>query len=110
MERAQQTQHLRERLISRREELLRLHTDVEETQRALAEHDIEPEETAQKESITDVLARLDGKEKKEIEAIDHALSMMETGQYGLCEICGKPIAKKRLEVIPWTVFCSKHAP
>jgi DnaK suppressor protein len=110
MERSEQMQRLRERLIKRRDELLEMHRNVEDTQRTLAEPDIEPEETAQKGSIAEVLARLDGQEKMEIEAIDHALSMMESGQYGSCEVCGKPIAKKRLDALPWTVFCSKHAP
>ena len=48
MERSEQIQHLRERLIKRRDELLELHRNVEDTQRTLAEPDIEPEETAQK--------------------------------------------------------------
>jgi RNA polymerase-binding transcription factor DksA len=87
-----------------------MHRNTEDTQSILAEPDIEPEETAQKASIAEVLARLDSREKEEIEAIDHALSMMKTGQYGYCEVCGKPITKKRLDVIPWTVFCNRHAP
>jgi RNA polymerase-binding transcription factor DksA len=110
MERSEQMRRLRERLIKRRDELLGLHRNAEETQRTLSEHDIEPEERAQKASIADVLAHLDVREKEEIEAIDHALSMMETGQYGSCEVCKKPIAKKRLDALPWTAFCSKHAP
>lgn len=110
MELSEQMRRLRERLLKRRDELLEMHRSVEDTQRILAEPDIEPEETAQKGSIAEVLARLDGQEKKELEAIDHALSMMETGQYGLCEVCGKPIGKQRLDAIPWTTFCSKHAP
>jgi RNA polymerase-binding protein DksA len=110
MEESEQIQHLRERLIKRHDELLELHRNVEDTQRALAEPDIEPEETAQKGSIAEVLARLDGQEKREIEAIDHALSLIETGRYGFCEVCGKPIAMKRLDALPWTVFCGKHAP
>ncbi len=57
MERSEQMRHLRERLIKRRDELLEMHRNVEETQRTLAEPDIEPEETAQKGSIADVLAR-----------------------------------------------------
>jgi DnaK suppressor protein len=107
---SEQIKHIREQLIKKRDDLLELHTNVEQTQRTLAEPDIEPEETAQKESIADVLARLDGQEKKEIEVIDHALLMIEKGQYGFCEVCGKRISKKRLDAIPWTVFCGKHAP
>jgi DnaK suppressor protein len=110
IERSEQMRHLRGQLIKKRDELLGLHRNAEETQRTLSEPDIEPEETAQKGSMADVLADLDEREEKEIEAIDHALSMIETGQYGFCEVCGKPIGKKRLDAIPWTVFCSKHAP
>ena len=110
MERSEQVQRLRERLIKKRDELLELHRNVEDTQRTLSEPDIEPEETAQKGSIAEVLARLDGQEKKEIAAIDHALSLMEAGKYGFCEVCRKPIGKKRLDAIPWTTFCSRHAP
>ena len=110
MKLSEQMRRLREQLLKRRDELLEMHRSVEDTQRVLAEPDIEPEETAQKGSIAEVLARLDSQEKKELEAIDHALLMMETGQYGLCEVCGKPIGKKRLDAIPWTTFCSKHAP
>lgn len=110
MDKSEQMKRIRERLIKRRDELLGIQRNNEETQRTLGEHDIEPEETAQKESIADVLADLDDREEKEIAAIDHALSMMETGQYGSCEVCGKRINKKRLDAIPWTAFCSKHAP
>jgi DnaK suppressor protein len=105
-----QTRRFRERLIERRDELLELQRNVEETQRTLSEPDIETEERAQKGSIADVLADLDDREEKEIVAIDHALLMMEAGKYGFCEVCGKPIGKKRLDAIPWTTFCSRHAP
>ena len=110
MDKSEQMKRIRERLIKRRDELLGIEKNNEEAQHTLAEPDIEPEETAQKGSIADVLADLDDREEKEIEAIDHALSMIETGQYGFCEVCGKPIGKKRLDAIPWTAFCSKHAP
>jgi DnaK suppressor protein len=108
MERSEHMRRLRARLIKRRDELLEMHRNAEETQHTLAEHDIEPEETAQKESSADFLEHLDDQEREEIEAIDHALSMMETGRYGFCEVCGKPITIKRLEAIPWTVLCGKH--
>ncbi len=109
MERSEKMKRFRARLIKRRGELVELHRNAEETQQALAERDIEPEEKAQKESSAELLEHLDDQEREEMKAIDHALSIMEMGRYGFCEVCGKPITIKRLEAIPWTVLCGKHA-
>jgi DnaK suppressor protein len=75
----------------------------------LSEHDIEAEETAQKEAMADVLAILDETEQKEIQAINRALARIELGEFGACEVCEKEIEVERLEAIPWTTVCSKHA-
>ena len=36
--------------------------------------------------------------------IDEAIKRIENGTYGHCELTGKPIARLRLEAIPWTRF------
>ncbi len=36
--------------------------------------------------------------------IEEALKRIEKNTYGICELTGKPIPKKRLEAIPWTRF------
>jgi DnaK suppressor protein len=41
--------------------------------------------------------------------IERALAKMDEGTYGLCEQCGEPIAEARLEAMPATRFCIKHA-
>lgn len=38
-------------------------------------------------------------------AVETAMSMLETGEYGICQECGEPINPKRLEAIPWTTLC-----
>jgi RNA polymerase-binding protein DksA len=38
-------------------------------------------------------------------AIDAALQRIETGTYGTCTNCGKPIGEARLEALPWTDLC-----
>jgi len=40
-----------------------------------------------------------------LQAIDDALRKIEDGTYGVCEVCGRPIAKERLEAIPWARLC-----
>jgi len=44
--------------------------------------------------------------------VDHALTKIEEGTYGICDISGNPIPKSRLEAIPWaslTVECQALA-
>jgi DnaK suppressor protein len=37
--------------------------------------------------------------------VDRALVKMDSGTYGTCERCGRPIAEERLEAIPWALLC-----
>lgn len=37
--------------------------------------------------------------------IDRALARLEAGKYGICERCGKPIARARLEALPFVTLC-----
>ena len=108
MNRSGQMGKMRERLINKRDEVFEAHRLSDDARRILSEHDIEPEETAQKEGIADVLATLDEQAQKEIRAISKALARMELGEYGSCEVCGKEIEMERLETIPWTSVCSAH--
>ncbi len=38
-------------------------------------------------------------------AIEVALDLLVTGDYGVCQDCGDPINPKRLEALPWTTLC-----
>ena len=99
----------RTRLAGRRDEIYEKYRQAEEERRGLGETESEVEETAQNESIADTLGQVDERERREIEAIDEALERIKRGGYGFCEVCGKPIAARRLEAIPWTTVCSEHA-
>jgi RNA polymerase-binding transcription factor DksA len=109
MSRLEQIGKIREQLIKKRDEVFGAYRLSEEARLILSEHDIELEETAQKEAIADVLATLDEKEQKNIQDINKALARMEIGEYGSCEVCGKGIEVDRLKAVPWTSVCSKHA-
>ena len=41
--------------------------------------------------------------------IDEALARLERGEYGRCEVCGRPIPAERLELVPETPFCVEDA-
>ena len=40
-----------------------------------------------------------------LEQIEHALARIEAGTYGVCESCGKPIGKARLQAFPRATLC-----
>jgi len=44
-------------------------------------------------------------EAAQIEDIVAAIARIDEGSYGLCVDCGKPIPRKRLEVLPFALRC-----
>jgi RNA polymerase-binding transcription factor DksA len=41
--------------------------------------------------------------------VEVALQKIDDGRYGVCERCGKPIGKARLEALPYAAFCIEDA-
>jgi RNA polymerase-binding transcription factor DksA len=52
------------------------------------------------------LSRLSSEQEAAYE-IDEALMRIRRGNYGICELTGKPIERERLEAIPWTRFSAE---
>jgi DnaK suppressor protein len=48
-------------------------------------------------------------EQGTLELVEEALSRMEQGTFGQCGECGEPIAKPRLQAIPYARHCIKCA-
>ncbi len=44
-----------------------------------------------------------------IAMLEEAIRRLEEGQYGICEVCGKPIEPERLELFPETTLCATCA-
>lgn len=40
-----------------------------------------------------------------LDKVNHALSAIDRGTYGICENCGNPIAKARLQALPYSTLC-----
>jgi DnaK suppressor protein len=96
----------RTKLLAQRRDLFRQVAQAEEDLLWL-ETDVEPEamERGQTETMVRLLDRLDEREKLEIEAIDLALTRIETGSYGRCQGCGKDIPVARLQAVPTATTC-----
>ncbi|HHH44145.1 MAG TPA: TraR/DksA family transcriptional regulator [Gammaproteobacteria bacterium] len=73
-------------------------------------HREEPVEKDFAEQVTqgendDVLKSLDNEARVVVQQIDAALLRIRDGTYGLCRVCGEPIARERLEAVPYTATC-----
>ncbi len=51
------------------------------------------------------LLSLSDAEREQLSLIDAALQRLETKEFGNCQMCGRPIGKKRLAALPWTPYC-----
>ena len=54
----------------------------------------------------DVALTLTKMEGVEISKIDAAIERAHEGRYGVCEVCGQPIAAERLEAMPEASCCT----
>lgn len=105
------------------ERLRALHAETEERRRALRaalagivetasassgddEHDPEGQTVAYDRAQTQAL--LEGA-NHDLEEIERALERVAAGTYGVCEVCGQPIAAERLEARPAARRCIRHA-
>jgi len=52
---------------------------------------------------------LAGQLRAELDEVERALAKLDSGTYGQCEVCAKPIAEARLEAMPAARFCIEHA-
>jgi len=106
---AKEKAHFRHLLLERRRQILEVQRTADRSWQDLQLPEVELEETAQKENLSQGLDQLGERELAEIQAIDAALGKIDEGTYGICESCGRPISKERLEVVPWAEICIRCA-
>ncbi len=45
-----------------------------------------------------------------LEEVTRALALINSDQYGVCEVCHQEIPFERMEALPWTTTCKDHHP
>ena len=97
-------EHLREILLAKRDEL---NNRIEQRRQEILMEQ-EPEDdagiAARNNSAGMAIANIE-RELRTLSEIDLSLRRMETGEYGVCGVCGEPIPLARLNAIPWTRRC-----
>lgn len=65
----------------------------------------DPTDRAALETDRNFLLRIRDRERKLIEKIKEALDRIDSGAFGICELCGKDIGEERLMARPVTTLC-----
>lgn len=75
----------------------------------LSKYDNHPGERATEVFLMEQSLQFEESLKKALNEINKSLEDIETGGYGICEVCEKDIEKERLESIPYVKTCAEHA-
>ncbi len=100
-----------------KQELLKLKDEYETRIDKIEEHIQNPqddlnehwEDQAISYRQNDMRKNLMGEARQSLVYVENALSRIENGTYGECEVCGKQIEEKRLEALPYATLCMEHA-
>lgn len=97
----------RKRLVARMRELDERLAGIEEELDEPADRDLE--EQAIEREDDEVLESLGKAGQKELGQIRAALARIDAGTFGICVVCGEPIAEERLNVVPYATKCQRCA-
>ena len=97
---------IRKKLLEMREQLLKTVKDKQERDLDNLGVDVGDEaDQATSSQEKEMLFELSDNERVMLDQIEGSLRKMEKGAYGLCESCQKPIAKARIQAVPFARYC-----
>lgn len=102
--REKKIQDIKRKLIQQKDTLL---SEAGIALNALPDETIFPElgDQASAEIDRNFMLRLKGRERQLLKKIDEAIEKIDSGTYGICEVCGEEINIKRLDARPVTTMC-----
>ena len=65
----------------------------------------DPNDRATQESDRNFELRIRDRERKLLNKVNEALERIDSGEFGVCELCGEEIGDARLKARPVTTFC-----
>lgn len=71
----------------------------------LVQQGADPEDRAVADLLVDLNVSEISRDVDEFRAVQYALGRIETGSYGICQSCGRPVNPERLRAIPETPLC-----
>ena len=102
----ERTEELRGLLLEARSRLLRTVATTDDELASLAAQDAGGLiENSGRGAAENLLSGLEGRERYELDEIQAALGRLETGDFGVCGVCRRPIPVPRLRAMPWARAC-----
>jgi len=99
-------QAYRKSLLAQKEKIVRkiseFYSESKEVEPDIAQDVVDKAESSYTKEF---LLSLSHAEREQLRLIDEALRRLETPDFGICQMCGQPIGKKRLDALPWTPYC-----
>ena len=93
-------------LLQRKEQILKNLNGVTEELNELKSQEVNDEgdfaSVSTDSLVEDAIA---SQQEQELREIERALLKIETGEYGICEMCEEPIGTHRLKVKPHAIYC-----
>jgi DnaK suppressor protein len=96
--------HYKNLLLSKRQ-ALSTGTSLVDSIPTAGERGGDPVDMASNETDAVTQIKLHQTDGKLLRAIEDALARIRHEEFAICEECGKPISKARLEAVPWTRWC-----
>ena len=94
-------------LEAKRQELLTARTNKGSVIPAAGGFEADPVDQANADAEADLQIQLHRSDERLLRAVEEAIGRINNRIYGLCESCKKPIARARLEAVPWTPHCRR---
>jgi DnaK suppressor protein len=99
-------QAFRKSLLEQKEKIVRklsqFYNESKEVETDIAQDVVDKAESSYTKEF---LLSLSDAEREQLFLIDEALKRLATPEFGICQMCHRPIGKKRLAALPWAPYC-----
>lgn len=97
---------MRETLTAQKDQILeQLDEEFRVGKEGTLEEGMDTYDLASEERDREINLILSDRDRDKLKSIEDALERIESGNYGLCEMCEEEIAPQRLEALPFTLLC-----
>jgi DnaK suppressor protein len=97
---------MRDTLTAQKRQIMQqLDEELREGKESALDEGMDTYDLASEERNREINLILSDRDRDKLQAIEDALERIDSGTYGICEMCEEEIAPERLEALPFTRLC-----